>query len=189
MVFANLALSHLTTDARARSVVALSEALSEWGEEKGAIVVVSHDRNFCDKIQFTHVATVKDGTFKLEERGARASDWVIDGLSSAASGSGDDDETISAKAKAAVTVEMDPKLRKAAYNAPKRIKKLEDMVDQAERKMAELDEVMLANGKDASKLVDWNKEKQVLQRKVDGYMKEWNELEEILAQVAATTTA
>jgi ABC transporter C-terminal domain len=167
-------------------VEALSEALSEWGDEKGAIVVVSHDRNFCDKIVFTHVATVKDGTFQLEERGARNSDWVIEGLSS--SSSSDDEASVDAsnkKPKAPSSKELDPKLRKQAYNAPKRIKKLEGLIEKAEAKIVELEELMLAN--DVGKLVDWTKEKASLRSQVEVYMAEWNDLEEILAQVAAAT--
>ena len=55
---------------------ALSESLSDWGEDDGAIVVISHDKSFCDKVGFTHVATVtSEGTLKLEQRGTRDSDW------------------------------------------------------------------------------------------------------------------
>lgn len=151
--------------------------------------MVSHDRNFCDKIQFTHIATVKDGTFKLEERSVRDSDWIVNGLSSSTAASNDSEGSknsngANASAKAA-TKELDPKLRKAAYNAPKRIKKLETMIEEAENKMSELDELMLSNGNDVGKLTEWSKERQQTQKKVDGYMKEWNELEELLAQVAA----
>ena len=65
-------------------VEALSDAISSWsGDKVGALVVVSHDRNFCEKINFTHVATVRDGKFTIEERPARDSDWIIQSLSEA----------------------------------------------------------------------------------------------------------
>lgn len=167
----------------------MSDALREWGADKGAIVVVSHDRNFCDKIDFTHVATVKDGTFKLEERGARASDWVIEGLSSSATTGTGDEASSSNNAilstKAPPAKEIDPKLRKQAYNAPKRIKKLEALIGQAETKIAELEEHMLANGNDVGKLVESTKETEGIRKKVEAYIAEWNELEVILAQVVA----
>jgi len=163
------------------SVEALSESLSEWGDEIGAMVVVSHDRAFCEQIGFTHVATVKDGTYRLEERSARASDWVIDGLSSAASA---DAATING-ARTTTAKDIDPKLRKQAFNAPKRIVKLEKLIEEAEEKIAILDEKMLANGSDVGKLVDWTKEKEALESKMDRHMQEWGELEEILAQVAS----
>jgi TolA-binding protein len=178
-------------------VEALSEALSVWGENKGAIVVVSHDRHFCDKITFTHVATVQDGKFTLEEREVRASDWFVAGMSAATSvgsaaavdgssmGAASNDSATAASTKS--KKELDPKLRKAAYNAPKRIQKLEGMIADAEGQIATLDENMLQHGKDVEKLVEWNQKKQKLQEKIESYMVEWNELEDLLAKVAELT--
>jgi hypothetical protein len=182
------------------SVDALSDALSEWGGTKGAIVVVSHDRNFCDKITFTHVATVKDGKFTMEERPVRDSDWIVQGMEAAKplSTLTDDPSGETSASNSHVTKsttlaspkkELDPKLRKAAFNAPKRIKKLEGMIAEVENKMVELDDLMGQNGNDVGKLIDWNKQKQGLQDKIDSYMKEWNELEELLVQVAEMTAA
>ncbi|EJK65285.1 hypothetical protein THAOC_13870, partial [Thalassiosira oceanica] len=53
----------------------LANALSGWGGKDGSIVVVSHDREFCEKVGFTHVGTVVDGRLKLEQRSLRESDW------------------------------------------------------------------------------------------------------------------
>ena len=53
----------------------LAKALSEWGGKDGAIVVISHDRKFCEKVGFTHVGTVMDGKLVLEQRSLRDSDW------------------------------------------------------------------------------------------------------------------
>ena len=158
-------------------VEALSEALSEWGDETGAIVVVSHDRAFCSKIEFTHVATVEDGRFTMEQRDTRESDWVIDNMKEVC------DEESSAP-NDTNGQEIDPKLRKQAYNAPKRIAKLEQLIEEAENRMAELDNEMLENGSDVGLLVDLNKEKESLETKVEEYMEEWEQLEEVLAIVA-----
>ena len=184
---------------------ALSDALSVWGGSKGAIVVVSHDRNFCDKITFTHVATVTDGKFILEERPVRESDWYVQGMEAAKPSSTSNDVNSasndlatssspngsSVKSSAAVSPkkELDPKLRKAAFNAPKRIKKLESMIAENESKIIEIDDLMSQHGKDVEKLMDLNNQKQELQNKIDSYMKEWNELEDLLAQVAEITAA
>jgi ATP-binding cassette subfamily F protein 3 len=54
---------------------ALAVALSNWGEKDGGIVVISHDREFCDQVGFTHVGTVMNGSLKLEQRSLRESDW------------------------------------------------------------------------------------------------------------------
>jgi len=53
----------------------LAKALCGWGGKDGAVVVVSHDRSFCEKIGFTHVGTVMDGNLVLEQRPLRDSDW------------------------------------------------------------------------------------------------------------------
>ena len=53
----------------------LAKALSGWGGQDGAIVVISHDRKFCEKVGFTHVGTVMDGKLVLEQRSLRDSDW------------------------------------------------------------------------------------------------------------------
>lgn len=181
---------------------ALSDALSVWGGSKGAIVVVSHDRNFCDKITFTHVATVKDGKFTLEERPVRESDWFVQGMEAAkplttVGDSASNDAVTSTSpntnnnksAPSSPKKELDPKLRKAAFNAPKRIKKLESMIAENESKIVEIDDLMSQHGKDVEKLMDMNNQKQGLQEKIDSYMKEWNELEDLLAQVAEMTAA
>ena len=53
----------------------LANALSGWGGKDGAVVVISHDREFCEKVGFTHVGTVSNGKLVLEQRSLRSSDW------------------------------------------------------------------------------------------------------------------
>lgn len=53
----------------------LANALSGWGGKDGAVVVISHDREFCEKVGFTHVGTVMDGGLVLEQRSLREGDW------------------------------------------------------------------------------------------------------------------
>lgn len=162
---------------------ALSEAISEWGEDSGALVVVSHDRSFCQRIAFTHVATVDNGRLVLEERSVRDSDWNSIDLSTQNS-----DATAEAndatQDSAASSSQIDPALRKKAYNAPKRIEKLETLIEKTEAKISDIDEQMMAAGSDVGKLVDLNKEKEKLEETVAEYMDEWEQLEELLAQVA-----
>lgn len=157
----------------------MSESLSDWGEDDGAIVVISHDKSFCDKIGFTHVATVQDGTLKLEQRRTRASDWDSSTATLQRSSSAEEEENVTAK-----NDEIDPKIRKQLYNAPKRISKIETLVEQKEEKIASLEEEMLANGSDVGKLVDLTKEKEAIEGQVMELMEEWEELEALLQQVA-----
>ena len=167
-------------------VEALSESLSDWGEETGAIVVISHDKSFCDKVGFTHVATVKeDGTLSVEQRGTRPSDWDSSTTTFQRSSS-EEEETTNEQQSQSQDPEMDKKLRKQAYNAPKRISKIETLVEQKEAKIASLEEEMMANGSDVGKLVDLTKEKETLEEQVMELMEEWEDLEALLLKVSKT---
>lgn len=42
---------------------------------EGAVLVVSHDRSFCEAVKCTHVAYVSGGACTVEERSLRAADW------------------------------------------------------------------------------------------------------------------
>ena len=176
------------------SVEALSESLSDWGDETGSIVVISHDKTFCDKVGFTHVVTVQtNGSLLVEQRGTRDSDWdsSIDTLQRSSSSSSLSEQDVvvdgndGAVAAATTTPPLDPKLRKQAYNAPKRIAKIEGLVEDKEAAIALLEDEMLANGSDVGKLVDLTNEKEALEAQVMELMEEWEELETLLSRVAA----
>ena len=175
------------------SVEALSESLSDWGDETGSIVVISHDKTFCDKVGFTHVVTVQtNGSLLVEQRGTRDSDWdsSIDTLQRSSSSSSLSEQDVvvdgnDGEVAAATTPPLDPKLRKQAYNAPKRIAKIEDLVEDKEAAIALLEDEMLANGSDVGKLVDLTNEKEALEAQVMELMEEWEELETLLSRVAA----
>jgi ATPase subunit of ABC transporter with duplicated ATPase domains len=169
-------------------VEALSEALSGWGEDTGAIVVISHDKAFCEKVGFTHVATVQNGSLKMEQRDTRESDWDSSSSStqptmSSANGSMTTEDTNNNITPD--TTEEDRKRKKQAYNAPKRIVKIEETVMKKEEKIAQLDDDMMVNGSDLNKLVELTKQKEALEAEVLELMEEWEELEGLLAQVAA----
>jgi Trm5-related predicted tRNA methylase len=161
------------------SVQALGEALSSWGDDYGAIVVVSHDREFCSQLEFTHVATVADGKVTMEQRGVVDSDWSVNGLSSAGGSAN------APVAPAAPAVVVDPVLRKKLFNAPKRILKIEREVETLEAKMAGIDEEMLACGNDLAKLTTLSKQKETAAKKVATLMQEWEELDKLLAEASS----
>jgi ABC-type multidrug transport system ATPase subunit len=160
-------------------VEALGVALCEWGDDKGAIVVVSHDDAFCKLIDFTHVAIVSGGKLIVEQRGARSSDWAVSSLSALES-----EKEISNESDSVVRDGMDSVMRKQAFNAPKRIAKIENLIEEAEKKIATLDKEMLANGTDLGKLVDLSRKKASLEAKVVVYLEEWEQLEFAIARPA-----
>jgi ABC-type multidrug transport system ATPase subunit len=165
-------------------IEALSEAISRWDYKSGALIVVSHDRNFCEKLQFTHVATVQNGKFTIEERSARDSDWHIDTLSATTTDEDEDQSSNNNNNNNNSKVELDPKLRKLAYNAPKRIKKLEELIEKIEQDIIKIDQMMCDIGHDVEKLIQLTKEKEALEKKRIGYEMEWEELETLLSQFA-----
>jgi len=168
-------------------VEALSEVLSDWGEGRGSIVVISHDKAFCEQVGFTHILTITgEGGLHLEQRDANESDWdsTVATFQKSMGGEDKDDAAASGAGEAtAMDKELLAKRRKMAYNAPKRIEKIESLVEQKEEKMAALDDEMLANGSDVGKLVDLSKEKEGLEEEVMELMEEWEELETVIAEM------
>ena len=172
------------------SVEALSEALSGWGEDTGAIVVISHDKAFCEKVGFTHVATVTDGGLKMEQRDTRESDWDSSSSSTqptmASSTTVDNNNNNNNKGKGKpASIEEDRRRKKQAYNAPKRIAKIEETVMKQEEKIAKIDNDMMVNGSDMNKLMELATQKDELEADVLELMEELEELEGLLVQVAA----
>jgi ATPase subunit of ABC transporter with duplicated ATPase domains len=158
-------------------VKALSEALCGWGNNgDGAVVVISHDRAFCEKVGFTHVATISDGKLVLEQRSMRDDDWKV--VKTTLDGSGQDDD----KAETMESVQDDPVLRKKLFNAPKRISKLESLIEKAEEEIAAIDKEMLKNGSHVGKLVVLSEKKESLEEQITEYMEEWEQLEALLAK-------
>jgi len=150
---------------------ALSQALSDW---EGPVVVVSHDKAFCETIGFTHVGTVENGGFRLEERSLRASDWSQFECEEGVNGATSESKTQPV---------LNRKLQKQAYNAPKRIEKLEQLMEELEVKVAAVEEEMLTYGSNVDKLLELTHEKEQLDAQIEAYMTEWEELEEVLLSV------
>jgi ATPase subunit of ABC transporter with duplicated ATPase domains len=184
----------------AECVECLSGALGAWGAtgrkggggaRAGALVVVSHDRNFCRQLDFTHVATVRDGRLVLEQRGAADSDWIVGGMSDGTAptaASLENTSTVDESSRQAAVAgdsPADAKRRKQAYNAPKRIAKIEGLIASLEDRIATIDADMLSHGSDVGKLVDLSTEKDKLEAQVAAYMDEWEKLEELLSSSVA----
>jgi hypothetical protein len=141
-------------------------------------------------IPFTHVGTVDGGKLVLEERETRPSDWelfdgIADTIGATPSPNGESTGARNDVTKATVPKkELDPKMRKQAYNAPKRIEKIEQLIKQAEKNIEDFDSEMISIGSDVGKLAEFSKKKIAAEQKVAELMKEWEELEELLAVVA-----
>jgi len=164
------------------SIEALGESLSNWGGKDGSVVVVSHDRAFCESVGFTHVGTVKDGGIIIEERGLEERDWARYDL--ALDGSGNcGDATPVAELTPEEKAEQERK-RKLAFNAPKRMKKIEQLIETSEKKIAEFDARMLKCGSDVEKLMELTNKKTKEEDSIAKLMEEWESLEIVLAEMS-----
>ena len=161
--------------------------MSNWGGKDGSVVVVSHDRAFCESVGFTHVGTVMDGGLVIEERGLEERDWARYDIAST-SGDGSDNGC----SDAIPVVELSPeekaeqdRKRKLAFNAPKRIQKIEELIEKAEMKISEYDETMLQVGNDVEKLLELTEKKTKEEESVATLMEEWEMLEEVVAEMGS----
>jgi ATP-binding cassette, subfamily F, member 3 len=171
-------------------IQALGESLTNWGNDDGAVVVISHDRNFCRLIPFTHVATVAEGKFILEQRGIRPSDWWSHSENSAVSSVStqrDDSHASHDTTNHSNNHNLadNEALRKQAFNAPKRIAKLESWIQQTEAKIALLDDEMFKFGTNVDKLTELSRQRDEYETKILNWMEEWEQLESLMAVAAA----
>ena len=159
---------------------------------EGAVVVISHDRAFCEALEPTHVVTVDAGVAVMESRGLLEADWAIDDLSAQATSydEGDDESSMekpasaSAAAPVAATKPAAPKAPPSAFMDPKQRKakernvtKLEEKLD---KKFQQVDKVQAEMAKEVEG-GDFEKVTE-LQGKIDGLEEE---MEKIMEQIEA----
>jgi len=163
-------------------IEALSISLKDWEGKDGAVVIISHDRSFCEKIKFTHVGTVTNGSLVLEQRDINDSDWeMFDNKESRLVSTNQPNKINPTDAVPTNGMQTDHKVdSKRAHNAPKRIKKLEQMIQKSEMKITELEDQMMDVGNDVGKLTDISNEIEKEQKKVTEMFDEWDELELIV---------
>ena len=160
------------------SIAALLDAMDEY---EGALVVVSHDRAFCEAIRATHVGYVADGAVSVEERDLRDSDF-----STADSGVSNCDQGELARATAAAAA-RDPAARQAERDAmrergraPKKIAAVEKKIEEAEGRAEELDAQLLEAGSDVELAMRLSTERQALVATVEELYEEYERLSNLL---------
>lgn len=153
--------------------------MSKWNTEDGAIVIVSHDKAFCESVDFTHVGTVAEGKLVVEQRGGKYADWELFDVSTQSPSLGMPTESSHDNPE---KKEIDSKeVRKKIFNARKRIPKIEKQIEKAENEISRIEQEMLENGSDVGKLMDLTAERDAHEAKVLELMEEWEELEGVVA--------
>jgi ATPase subunit of ABC transporter with duplicated ATPase domains len=169
------------------TVNTLVEALATW--QGGAILCISHDRPFLEKLNPTHVLTVRGGRAILEERGLREEDW-LDALNSRA----EEAKLAPAPVRVAAATSViggnkegkskgeneSEEQRKKRFNAPKRVQKIENSLAKLEAEVAEIDVAMLEHGRDLDRLKELQRDKDEKEQKCTALWAEMEELDALL---------
>eukprot|EP00956_Cyclotella_meneghiniana_P044625 scaffold326763_cov99-Cyclotella_meneghiniana.AAC.3 len=123
-----------------------------------------------------------NGSLVLEERELDERDWDQYDIASLGESEGIEDKVVE-KISPAEKEELDRK-RKLAFNAPKRIQKIERLIEESELRIAEYDDEMMKCGNSMDALMDLTDKKAKEEDAVAALMEEWEELEGIVAEVA-----
>jgi ABC-type multidrug transport system ATPase subunit len=167
--------NHLDVDA----IQALLDALETY---EGAVVVISHDRPFCEAISASHVGYVCGGALTIEERELRDADFseedkgvrntVENGVSS-----GPPPPPSLSPAEAKAQREAERSAQKLAKAAPKKQQTLETKVAEAEAALVALDAEMVSAGADVGKVSELDDRRRALQEQIDEWYVAMEELE------------
>ena len=178
--------NHLDVDA----IAALLDAIETY---TGAVVVISHDRPFCEALRATHVGYVCGGSCLIEERELRDSDFseadrgvrntFVAGEGAAPPPPAGPPQPSAAELKA--EREAEQRAYKLQNSAPKKLARLEAKVAETEAAIEVRAALMLAAGADVSKLAELDEAQRAQQAEVDGWYGEMLDLEAELEEIAA----
>jgi hypothetical protein len=124
-----------------------------------------------------------NGNVVVEERDLNEDDWKQYDLSASQLLDADEEEAIACKKE--LTLEekqQQDQRRKRAFNAPKRILKIEQMIANSESRINDIDNEMMEVATDVGKLTDLTREKERQESKISELMEEWEELEILVAE-------
>jgi len=178
-----LLLDEPTNHIDAQMAEVLIDALSDF---PGAVVTVSHDRNFVEALNPTHVVSVRNGQVVMEERSLRDSDWFHEDVTATA-------ELIApppaaaairaiaekANAEAAAAGVDDKAMRKARTAAEKSAVVLERTMDKLGDEIKALEKLITATGSDYGEAAALQAEIDAKNDAVNAAMIEWEKADTV----------
>jgi ATPase subunit of ABC transporter with duplicated ATPase domains len=169
--------NHLDVDTIAALAEGLGSFEAESSKKRAAIVVISHDREFVERLESTHVCSVSNGSVDVSSRALQESDWEFIAP--------DMQDNVVAVSPPEVVPALSDKERKRRHNAPRRMAKVENMVTELEAKISEIDSALIEAGRDARLGRELADKRDECSRKVEVLMSEWQELETLVAAAVA----
>jgi len=169
------------------TIQTLTEGLRDY---TGAVVAITHNREFARLLEPTHIVSVVDGVvtkkpclgpeqlteeaFETGKTGGAG--VVVEGAEEAAA-------VAKADAKAA-TGELSYEDRKRIQRSKSRLEKVVSLVEKKEAQCESLDSEMFEVGNDTAKLAELQTKKGKLESEIEELMTEWEELEQLLDDTA-----
>ena len=163
------------------ALIALSKALVKFD---GALVVVSHDREFCRAIAPTHTIQVAGGKVEKPEKCLYLSDALFD-KATAKHNELMDAEQDSNRLGNGANVKQEAKMKqkltyveqKEKQKASRRIMKIISIIEKKECEIQNLEKEMCSLGSDLQELMAVNESKCKLEDDIEKLTEEWEELE------------
>lgn len=135
--------------------------------------MISHDRSFLDEFGPTHVLSVRDGTVSLEERELREDDWndILGSreASKFASNSNTENTKIKGNSKDKQSnAEMKSEMKsQKKNNGSKQRAKLENSINKLESQISKIDEDLITNSRDRSKVTELSSKRKQLEKELE----------------------
>lgn len=154
---------------------------------RGAVVIVSHDRYFLDRLVVKTFAFEEDGNIRqytggyskyMNEKDAREAARASGSSSGSTKGNGPGNTSSSESRR------HERRRLKFSYREQKEYETIDDDIAALEQRAAEIDSEMEAHASEALKLADLAKEKESVEQQLDEKMERWEYLNELAERIS-----
>lgn len=179
-----LILDEPTNDLDIDTLTVLEDYLDDF---PGAVVIVSHDRYFLDRLVVKTFAFEEDGNIRqytggyskyMNEKDAREAARASGSSSGSTKGNGPGNTSSSESRR------HERRRLKFSYREQKEYETIDDDIAALEQRAAEIDSEMEAHASEALKLADLAKEKESVEQQLDEKMERWEYLNELAERIS-----